>query len=268
LIKAESPYFRAYRDPEALRIMAERPTVISLMWGISCRARVEAGGPYELGVGESLIGDWKSFGYETERKYRTDIKIIQSLGWVSLRPTRKGMRRGTIATITATSPFQVKFKKTIKQEGSERAEYDLSNAPDEGVEKTTDRRQKFDGSNDGSNDELNLNSENYPTNKKSTSCDNSKEPKDDGSDGSNGGSNDGSATDKATEQRRETKYGSRNGRVHPRKITLERTEIPQAEKLEERFWHSRRDGPEEMAEYKAAKEKLKQLRAEHAKFPQ
>jgi hypothetical protein len=93
-----------------MQMLEYRPSAVALMVAIAHRARATDGGPYNLRAGEALIGDWKKLGYKTERPYRTDVKRLLSVGWVVARTTDKEtdkkMRRGTIVTITESSPFQ------------------------------------------------------------------------------------------------------------------------------------------------------------------
>lgn len=115
-------YFRVHRVEAVMLLLEDRPTAVALMLAIAHRARATDGGLYNLKAGEALIGDWRRLGYKTERPYRTDVKRLLSVGWVVTRTTDKEtdekMRRGTIATITASSPFQaVKIEKKDTSDG-------------------------------------------------------------------------------------------------------------------------------------------------------
>jgi hypothetical protein len=245
--------------------MEERPSAISLMTVIAFRARVTDGGPHGLKAGEALIGDWKHLGYSSERKYRTDMEKLKTIGWATFRATDKGVRRGTIATITKSSPWQVGY--IDKQDDTDGSNDGSPDSLENQRGKSAKNRQKFDGLNDGSSDGLNQPDNSEITSLKREGNKSEKVPEYDPSDGLNDGSKDGRATDhrRITDEKHIMEIG--NGKVHPRKITLERTEIPHAEKLVARLWYSRKDGPDEMAEYKAAEENLKRLKTEHSRFP-
>lgn len=252
-----------------MELMQRRQSALCLMLAIAQRARVTDGGPYNLKAGQALIGDWKQLGYSSYKVYLKDRDYLMDMGWIGKKTTKKGTIRGTIVTITESSPFQVKMlPKNSDDLGQETAPFpDETTSPDWahlGEEGRAHQNKKA-----GISPGISLSpngADDTPCNR--GSCEADSEP--DFAErahlrshqtlvvGHINGHTKGTRTNNGTNVTK--------GSTH-QKITIE-GKLKRATEKAKRLFDGRKDNAESMAEYKAAQSEVERLETELSKFPQ
>ena len=90
-------------------LMAKHPFAYLLLNLIALRARWKPGIPDGLQMGEAYIGDYKSFG-ATRQQYRTSLRILVELKFVTIQDTKKNRQKSTINSTIKTTIRGTKVK--------------------------------------------------------------------------------------------------------------------------------------------------------------
>ena len=94
-------FIKCYRSIEAWELLQANKNAFILLWVVASRAyRGSSGNPSNLKVGQAFLGDHSSYGMN-RAQYRTAIKSLKRMGYLTTKTTNKG----TIATLTNTSIF-------------------------------------------------------------------------------------------------------------------------------------------------------------------
>lgn len=95
------PWIKCHRSFEAGELLRSNPNAFVVLYLIASRAwRGGAGNPRNLSRGEASIGDYASCGL-TRAKYRTALKELERMKYITTKPTNKG----TIAKLLDTTVF-------------------------------------------------------------------------------------------------------------------------------------------------------------------
>lgn len=99
------PFFKAIRNSKnAEELIKRRPTAFALLYLIASRAKRSNDSNFlDLEIGEALIGDFKSYGVRSRQVYRSDLELLKSHQFLTIRTTN----RGTIAKLIDTSIFDI-----------------------------------------------------------------------------------------------------------------------------------------------------------------
>jgi len=115
---ADSTFFKAMRSRDGIELWKRSRCAFWLLFMIATRARrTNAFNAYNLKPGEALIGDVDGDLAMSEKEYRTAKKILSELGLAAF----KGTSKGTIATITNTSIFDINQEQKGDQKGGQGA---------------------------------------------------------------------------------------------------------------------------------------------------
>lgn len=105
------PFLKLMKSPDTMELATKAPNAFILLMQIAWRAKRTNGFSAQgLGIGQALIGDYKSIGL-TERKYRTAKALLKKGRFATFKATNKG----TIATLINSRVFD------INEEGKRRA---------------------------------------------------------------------------------------------------------------------------------------------------
>ncbi len=96
-------FLKLSRSPEVDELM-RYPAAFMLLTQVARRARRTADGfnPDGLGIGEALVGDYRSIG-ASEQRYRTSKAQLEKWGFATFRATNKG----TVARLLNTRVFDI-----------------------------------------------------------------------------------------------------------------------------------------------------------------
>ena len=127
-----------YRGQESAELRERHPKAFLLLSLVAERARYDdtRPNPYNLEVGEALIGDFKAAGLKTNSEYRHALSTIKAAGFVTTRATS----RGTIAKLVNTGIFDP-FRSANNEQSNEQND-DQSN--DQSNEQSDDKQERED----------------------------------------------------------------------------------------------------------------------------
>jgi len=143
-------FFKASRsnDGEELILNGYHATFI-LLYIIAKRAkRTESFSSINLQIGEALIGDWKKLKL-TEQQYRTAKANLEKWGFATFRTTN----RGTIATLTNTSVFDINVEHEQRTEQRTNNEQTTNKQRTNNEQTTTNKNDNKEKNKNNSNNE-------------------------------------------------------------------------------------------------------------------
>ena len=98
-------WLKCHRSREFDELLRLRPNAFLVLALIASRCwRGGKGNPYNLSIGEALVGDYTSCGL-TRAKYRTALKHLEDMNYI----TTKTINKGTIAKLEDTTIFDPNF---------------------------------------------------------------------------------------------------------------------------------------------------------------
>lgn len=112
------PFIKMLRGDDVMELIRINRNAFTLLAVIAQRARrTSRFNQHNLRPGEAFLGDHQNYGM-SEKEYRTAKRVLEKLGLAAF----KGANKGTVATLTSTSIFDINLEEEGEQNGGQRSD--------------------------------------------------------------------------------------------------------------------------------------------------